>query len=101
MASASYQTIERSRAFQELVGKRTSFAWTLSALIFILYFGFILLVAFAPGLLGAKIGDGVITLGIPVGLLVIIAAFVITGLYVRRANAEFDDLVRRIVEEAR
>ena len=101
MASASLETIERSPAFQELVTRRTAFGWTLSALVFILYFGFILLVAFAPGLLGTPIGGSVITLGIPVGLFVIVAAFVLTGLYVRRANSEYDALVRRIVEEAR
>jgi uncharacterized membrane protein (DUF485 family) len=101
MATASYETIERSPAFQELVSRRTSFGWTLSGLVFILYFGFILLVAFAPKFLGTPIGSGVTTIGIPVGLLVIVSAFVLTGIYVRRANSEYDALVRRIVEEAK
>jgi uncharacterized membrane protein (DUF485 family) len=101
MATASYETIERSPAFQELVSRRTSFGWTLSGLVFVLYFGFILLVAFAPKFLGTPMGSGVMTIGIPIGLLVIVSAFVLTGLYVRRANSEYDALVRRIVEEAK
>ena len=101
MATASYESIERSPAFQELVTRRTSFGWTLSGLVFVLYFGFILLVAFAPKFLGTPIGSGVMTIGIPVGLLVIVSAFVLTGIYVRKANSEYDALVRRIVEEAK
>jgi uncharacterized membrane protein (DUF485 family) len=30
-----------------------------------------------------------------------VAAFVLTGIYVRRANSEFDSLTRQIIEEAR
>jgi uncharacterized membrane protein (DUF485 family) len=101
MATASYESIERSPAFQELVTRRTSFGWTLSVLVFVLYFGFILLVAFAPKFLGTPIGSGVMTIGIPIGLLVIVSAFVLTGIYVRKANSEYDSLVRRIVEEAK
>jgi uncharacterized membrane protein (DUF485 family) len=101
MTTASYETIERSPAFHELVSRRTSFGWTLSGLVFVLYFGFILLVAFAPKFLGTPIGSGVMTIGIPIGLLVIVSAFVLTGLYVRRANSDYDALVRRIVEEAK
>ena len=69
--------------------------------VFVLYFGFILLVAFAPKFLGTPIGSGVMTIGIPIGLFVIVSAFVLTGLYVRKANSEYDALVRRIVEEAK
>ena len=40
-------------------------------------------------------------MGIPVGLSVIIIAFVLTGIYTKRANGEFDDLTNQIKEEAR
>ncbi len=40
------------------------------------------------------------TVGIPVGILIILSAFLLTGLYVRKANGEFDQLNREIVEEA-
>ena len=53
------------------------------------------IIAFAPKLLGTPIGGGVMTVGIPVGLFVIVSAFVLTGIYVHRANSEFDRLTRQ------
>ena len=101
MAIANYQTIERTPAYRDLVSKRSKLGWTLSAVMLVIYFGFILLVAYAPKFLGMPLGAGVMTVGIPVGLAVIVSAFVLTGLYVRRANTEFDALTRQIVEEAK
>lgn len=97
----SYQAIERNPKYRELVRRRKSLGFTLSALMLIVYFGFILLVAYAPGFLGMRIGDGVMTVGIPIGLAVIVAAFILTGIYVFKANAEFDQLTREIVEESK
>jgi uncharacterized membrane protein (DUF485 family) len=99
--AASYESITRNPKYQELVEKRSSFAWTLSIIMFCIYFGFILLVAYAPGFLGTPLGTGVMTIGIPIGLAVILSAIVLTGLYVRRANAEYDTLTRSIVEESK
>ena len=101
MAIADYQTIERTTAYRDLVAKRSKLGWTLSAVMLVIYFGFILLVAYAPKFLGTPLGTGVMTVGIPVGLAVIVSAFVLTGIYVRRANSEFDALTRQIVEEAK
>jgi uncharacterized membrane protein (DUF485 family) len=84
----------------ELTQKRTKFGWQLSILMLAIYYGFILVVAFAPSVLGIPI-SGVITLGIPVGVFIIVTAFVLTGIYVRRANSEYDELNRQIIEEAR
>ena len=50
---------------------------------------------------GAKIGSGVMTLGMPVGLIVIIVTFLLVGIYVRKANATYDELTRQIVEESK
>jgi uncharacterized membrane protein (DUF485 family) len=66
-----------------------------------IYFGFILLIAFDPKLLGTRIGDGVMTIGIPVGLFVIVAAFVLTGIYVALAKATYDALTRQIFGESK
>lgn len=87
--------------FQELVSKRSAFAWTLSVAMLIIYFGFILLVAFGKGFLGTPIGSGVMTFGILVGLFVIFSAFILTGIYVRKANGEFDELNRQIMQESK
>ena len=92
--------IRSNPKFAELTQKRTKFGWQLSFLMLAIYYGFILIVAFAPSVLGMPI-SGVITLGIPVGVFIIVAAFVLTGIYVRRANSEYDELNRQIIEEAR
>ena len=87
--------------FQELVAKRSAFAWTLSIAMLVIYFGFILLVAFGKSFLGTPIGSGVTTWGIPVGVFTIVSAFILTGIYVYRANGEFDELNRQILEETK
>ena len=99
MASQDYNQVLRSPRFQELVRERTRFAWTLSIVMLVIYFGFILLVAFAKPLLATKIGDGVTSLGIILGLGVILSAFVLTGIYVQRANSRFDELTRHLTRE--
>ena len=71
----------------QLVAERRSLGITVSALMFVIYFGFILLVAYAPGFLGASLTGGVMTIGVLLGLLVIVFAFLLTGYYVSRANA--------------
>lgn len=92
--------IRNNPKFAELTQKRTKFGWQLSILMLALYYGFILIVAFFPSLLGVPV-YGVITLGIPFGIVIILSAFLLTGIYVRRANSEFDELNRQIIEESR
>jgi uncharacterized membrane protein (DUF485 family) len=99
--AASALEIEKNPKFQELVATRKSLGWTLSAIMLAIYFGFILLVAFDKAFLGTPIGSGVMTIGIPIGLAVIISAFVLTGIYVVKANAHYDELTRQIVEESK
>jgi uncharacterized membrane protein (DUF485 family) len=84
--------------YQELKSKRTSFGWWLSLAGMIAYYGFILLVAYNKPLLATKIGGGVTTLGMPIGVAVIVFTIVITWVYVRRANSEFDALTEQIVK---
>ena len=88
--------ILRDPAFKDLVQRRTSFAWTLSAAMVLIYFVFVFLVAFAKPLMATTIGSGPASLGIILGLIVIVSAIVLTGVYVRRANGEFDSLVGKI-----
>ena len=93
--------IEQDPNYQELVRRRSSLGWTLSAIMLVVYFGFILLVAYAPKFLGTPIGTGVTTIGIPIGLSVIVLAFALTGIYVIKANSSYDVLIRKIVEDNR
>ncbi|MCI4678496.1 DUF485 domain-containing protein [Rhodoblastus acidophilus] len=97
----SAEEIEKNPKFQELVAKRRTLGWSLTILTLIIYFGFILLIAFDPKFLGEKMGDGVMTIGMPIGLAVIVATFLIVGFYVVRANATYDVLTKQIVEESK
>jgi uncharacterized membrane protein (DUF485 family) len=74
------------------------FGWTLTVITVIIYFGFILLIGYAPKFLGIRIGSSVMTLGLPIGLFVILSAIFVVGLYVRRANSVYDSLARDIVQ---
>jgi len=93
------EAIEKNPKYQRLVAERRSLGLWLTVAVCVIYYGFILLVAYAPGLLGSSLTGGVTTFGIVLGILVILAAFVLTGLYVRRANSTYDELTQEIVRE--
>lgn len=102
MNDVIYQRIEKSARFKELVRKRRAFALLLSVIMLILYVGFILLIAFAPGWLGTPLHAGTnVTRGIPIGVGLIVISFVLTGVYVWRANGEFDRLTRELLNEVK
>jgi uncharacterized membrane protein (DUF485 family) len=82
--------------YQELKSKRTGFGWSLTIAMLVVYYGFILLVAFNKPFLATRLGEGVMTMGMPIGLAVIVFTIVITAIYVRRANSEFDNLSEEI-----
>lgn len=98
---AAGSKIASNPKYHELVRKRTAFAWTLSAVMLAIYFGFIFLIAYGKDFLGSSLSGGVTTIGFPIGVGVILSAIALTGIYVRRANGEFDELNRQIIEEAR
>ena len=92
------QRIAAHPRYQELKSKRSTFGWWLSLAGMVAYYGFILLVAFDKPLLAQKIGGGVMTLGMPLGVAVIVFTIIITWIYIRRANSEFDSLTDQIVK---
>ncbi|MDR5760960.1 DUF485 domain-containing protein [Caballeronia sp. LZ035] len=94
------EQIRASAAYGELVRKRSKLGWTLTALVLVVYYGYVLLIAFNKELLSAKMGAGVMTWGMPIGLFVIVFTVVITGLYVRHANRTYDELTDQIKREA-
>ena len=96
------QRIENSAHFRELVASRQRFAAILSVIMLVIYVGFILLIAFAPGWLGTPLHAGTSdTPGIPLGIGVIVITFVLTGIYVWRANGEFDRLTKSVLNEVK
>ncbi|MBP8229676.1 MAG: DUF485 domain-containing protein [Xylophilus sp.] len=92
--------IEANPKYHELKRKRNGFGWMLTVLMLVVYYGYIALIAFNKPFLAQPIGAGVTTLGIPIGMGVIIFTIVITGIYVRRANGEYDRLTAEILKEA-
>jgi uncharacterized membrane protein (DUF485 family) len=82
--------------YQELKAKRTGFGLWLTVAMMVVYFGFILLVAFNKAFLATRLGDGVMTIGMPLGFGVILFTIVITAIYVRRANSEYDALTEEV-----
>ena len=100
MSDSIVARIEANPKYHELKRKRTAFGWTLTILMLIVYFGYIALIAFNKPFLAQPIGNGVTTLGIPIGMGVIVFTILITGIYVRRANSEYDRLTAEILAEA-
>jgi uncharacterized membrane protein (DUF485 family) len=85
--------------YQALVARRSRFTWILTSIMLAAFFGYILLIAFNKEFLARPIGGGATSLGIPIGLGVIALAIVLTGIYVRRANSDFDPMVKSIRED--
>jgi uncharacterized membrane protein (DUF485 family) len=86
------ERVKNDPNYQKLKRIRSRFGWTLTWAMMIVYYGFTLLVAFNKEFMGTPIGNSVITWGIPLGLFVIVFTVLITGIYVRRANREYDEL---------
>ncbi|RQD72942.1 DUF485 domain-containing protein [Desulfonatronospira sp. MSAO_Bac3] len=86
--------------FRRLVVNRWKVSLTLTAIMMFAYFGFILVLAYAPHLLSVKIGEHM-TLGIPVGIFVIILAFILTGIYVFWSNSYYDKAVQEVLKSMR
>lgn len=101
MSSAMYQHMRANPKFQELVARRGRFAWTLSLITLVLFYGFILVVAFNPMSLGQPIAEGSRwTVGVSVELFMFVFFWVLTAVYVKRANGEFDALNQEIIKDA-
>jgi uncharacterized membrane protein (DUF485 family) len=99
MSSELSSKITNNPKYAELVGKRSAFAWSLSVLVLVIYYGFILIIAFAPQFLATPVSAGsVTTIGLPIGVGVILSAIILTGIYVYRANGEFDSLTKDLIE---
>jgi uncharacterized membrane protein (DUF485 family) len=81
--------------FKDLVARKNFVSINLTILTLIVYYGFIFLVAFKKSVFGIKITTN-ITLGIPIGIGVILASWLLTGIYVRWANARYDTLVQSV-----
>jgi uncharacterized membrane protein (DUF485 family) len=94
------QRVKSDPNYQKLVGTRSRYGWMLTLAVMVVYYGFTALNAFDKPFMTSKIGAGVMSWGVPLGLFVILFTIVVTGIYVRRANREFDALTDAIQRNA-
>ena len=96
-----YERMRANPKFQELVSRRSRFAWTLAAIVLSMFYGFVMVVAFNPVSLGQPLSEGsMLTVGVAVEFFMFVFFWVLTAIYVKRANGEFDALTQEIVKEA-
>ena len=100
MSDPMVDKIQKNPKYLLLRKKRNSFGWMLTLLMMVVYYGYIALIAFNKPFLAQPIGAGVTSLGIPIGMGVIVFTVLITAIYVRRANSEFDALTTEILKDA-
>ena len=101
MSNPVYERIKRDPRYTELIQRRGRFATRLTLTVMAIFFGFVLLVAFAPGFIAMRIVEGNnITVGIALGFFQFVLFCFLTWVYVRRANGEFDSLNEQIVQDA-
>ena len=102
-AAATDETgrIMRDPTFQTLVKERTGFGWTMSVVMLAVYLAFIFLAAFGKGFMASTVAGSSISWGIVLGIFTIVFAFVLTGIYVGRANSRFDDLTAQLHRDVR
>ena len=95
-----YAKIRANPKYRQLVTTRDTYGWIMTILMLVVYYGYIALIAFNKAFLATPLGAGVTTVGIPIGVGVILFTIIITGIYIRRANTEFDDLKAQVIKEA-
>ncbi len=94
------ETIRQLPEYAALTRARKKIIWPLSLATILAYFALILTIAFAPASLGNPISNGVTSIGMVLGLGVILFCMVITGIYVYYANRVLEPLTRAIVQKA-
>ena len=92
--------VTKNPKFHEFIAMRSRYSIIMAIVSAAIYYGFILLVAFDKELLAKKVGAGVTSLGVPLGVGVIAITIILTWIYVRRANTEFDATNEAIIKEA-
>lgn len=92
------EKILNSPEFKTIVKSKNSISIFLTILVFFIYFGFILLLAYGKDFLSQKF-YGPITVGIPIGIGVIVLSWILTGLYVAWANKKYDEKVASLREK--
>ena len=86
--------------FQKMAKTKSFYCWTYSVLMFVIYVVFIVYIGSSPESFGTPVSEGsTTTVGIYVGLFVILFAIGITGVYVRQANGPLEVITQEVVNE--
>ncbi len=93
--ASKIREILNSDEFRSLVRQRIMVSSVLTVVMLVVYFGFILTIAFFPEFLSYKISE-YLTLGLPIGISLILFAWLLTGYYTRWANRSYDAKVREL-----
>ncbi len=93
--------IEANPKYKELVSKRNGFGIKLGIFVLVIFYAYILTIAFNKEILATKIGESVITVAFPIALGILILSFITTIIYVKRANGEFEDLTNEIKDDVK
>ena len=101
MGDSVVERVKHHPKYLELKRKRNALGALLTVLMLVVYYGYVSLIAFNKSFLAQPLGEGVTSLGVPIGFAVIVFTVVITGIYVRRANREFDALTQSILKDAK
>ncbi len=85
--------------FRAMARTKDTISLALTVVMLVLYFGFIVLIAFKRDLFGHRLAGG-ITVGVALGVGVIVASWALTGIYVRWANSKYDAMVETLKRKA-
>jgi uncharacterized membrane protein (DUF485 family) len=95
------ERIENNPKYQELVSKRTGLGIKLGIFVLVMFYAYILTIAFNKEVLATKIGEGMTTIAFPIALAILVISFLTTLVYVKRANGEFEDLTNDIKDDVK
>ncbi|MDO5687032.1 MAG: DUF485 domain-containing protein [Neisseria sp.] len=100
MQSQTVQQILNNEEFRKLARKKAVLGWTFSVLMFVIYVTYIAFIGIDPQAFGTPVSPGATTTwGIYIGLFVIFFAITITGIYVYKANGEFEKITQKVVRD--
>jgi uncharacterized membrane protein (DUF485 family) len=100
MSQLIYARVRGNPKYQALVKRRGRLAAILSAIVLVSYYSFMMVVAFAPAMLGKPLGEGMtLSIGFPIGAAIIVISWLLTGVYSYYANGQFEDLTNDLIRE--
>jgi len=101
MSEAVYARIRANSKFAQLVARRGRLAWWLAGIVFVLFYALVLMIAFAPSVIGERVAPGsTLSVGVAAGLFEFVFFWLLMAYYVSKANSDFDALTAEIVDDA-